>query len=76
MVCDFRAQLANFNLTSVTVGGVNVPVQINPVRICGVMFDSGMTMSAQFAILIISTNHLLTNTSRALNMLSNEVAKL
>ncbi|PIK49627.1 putative RNA-directed DNA polymerase from mobile element jockey-like, partial [Apostichopus japonicus] len=38
MVIGFRAQLVKFNLPSVTVAGVDVPVQTNPVRNLGVMF--------------------------------------
>ena len=48
MVIGFRAQLTKFNLPSVTVAGVDVPVQTNPVRNLGVMFDSGMTMSCKY----------------------------
>ncbi|PIK43327.1 hypothetical protein BSL78_19820 [Apostichopus japonicus] len=76
MVFGFRAQLVKFNLPSVTVAGVDVPVQTNPVRNLGVMFDSGMTMSAQVTTTIRSANYHLNNISRARKMLTTEAAKL
>ncbi len=76
MVIGFRAQLAKFNLPSVTVAGVDVPIQTNPVRNLGVMLDPGMTMSAQVATIIRSANYHLNNISRARQMLTTEAAKL
>ena len=72
----FRAQLTKFNLPSVTVAGVDVPVQTNSVRNLRVMFDSGMTMSAHVASIIRSANYHLTNISRACKMLTAKAAKL
>ena len=74
MVIGLRAQLAKFNLSSVTVAGVDVPIQTNPVRNLGVMFDSSMTMSAQVAQ--PSANYHFNNISRARKMLTTEAAKL
>ena len=45
-------------------------------RNLGVMFDSGMKMSAQVASIIRSANYHLTNISRARKMLTTEAAKL
>ena len=63
-------------LPSVTVAGVDVPVQTNPVRNLGAMFDSGITMSAQAASVIKSANYHLTNISRARKMHTTVAAKL
>ena len=76
IVFGFRTQLSKFHLPSITIAGVNVPVQNNPVRNLGVFFDSGLTMTAQVANVIKATNYHLLNISRARKMLTNDAAKI
>ena len=76
LVIGFRAQLAKSNLSSLKIAGVDVSVQANPVRNLGVMFDSGMTMSAQVSSIIKASNFHLTNIGRAHKLLTVETTKL
>ena len=56
MVFGFITQLSKFHLPSITISGVNVLAENNPVRNLGVIFDSGLTINAQVANVIKATN--------------------
>ena len=76
IVFGFHAQLAKFNLSSVNIAGIDIPVLGNPVKNLGVMFDRSMTMSAQVANIAKSANFQLINIGRARKMLTTESTKL
>lgn len=66
---EFRAQLANISLFAQWLLPVSQFLFSSyPVRNLGVMFDNGVTMSAQAASIIRSANYHLTNISRARKM--------
>jgi hypothetical protein len=76
MVFGFRAQLAKFELPSIHISGVDVPVGSDPVRNLGVMFDPGMSMCAQVANITKAANFQLVNIGRARKMLTTEATQL
>ena len=57
-------QLAKLNIQSLNVAGVQVNLQLKPVRNLGVMFDRNMTMSDQVKSLVRSVSYHTRNISR------------
>ena len=58
------------------IAGVNVTIKSDPIRNLGVMFDTGMTMSAQVASVLKSANYHLVNIGRARRLLTKDATKM
>ena len=75
LLIGFHAQLAKIDLSSMNIAGVNVTIKSDPIRNLGVMFDTGMTMSAQVASVLKSANYHLVNIGRARRLLTEDTTK-
>ena len=76
LLIGFHAQLAKIDLSSMNIAGVNVTIKSDPIRNLGVMFDTGMTMSAQVASVLKSDNYHLVNIGRARRLLTEDTTKM
>ena len=75
-VFGFRAQLSKLTLPSVSIAGIDIAIQADPVKDLGVMLDRGMSMSAQVTKITKAANYHLTNIGRVRKMLTAESTKL
>ena len=68
-------QLAKLNIQGLSVAGIQVNVQQNPVRNLGVMFDRNMTMEDQVSSIIRSVSYHMRNISRIRRHITADSAK-
>ena len=76
LLIGFHAQLAKVDLSSMNIARVNVTIKSDPIRNLGVMFDTGMTMSAQVASVLKSADYHLVNIGRARRLLTEDTTKM